>query len=77
MKWLKDILTDDTGLTFTPDKVLWAIGVVAFIGYAGWDLIVNKQPFDALKYGGGLGATLAGGGSATWLASRQKPTGEQ
>jgi hypothetical protein len=74
MKWFTDILTDDVG-NFTPDKVLWAFGVVAFIGYAGWDLIVFKNPFHPAEYGTGLGLVLAAGGGAMWLASRQKPSG--
>jgi hypothetical protein len=74
-KWIRDILTDDTGINFTPDKVAMVSGVVVFHGLAITHVVINKQPFDPVAFGGGFGALLAGGGGAMWLASRQKPSG--
>lgn len=74
-KFLRDILTDDTGANFTPDKVALISGVVGFHGYEFAHVVVNKMPFDAVAYGGGFGALMAAGGAAMWAASRQKPSG--
>jgi hypothetical protein len=35
---------------------------LALIGLSGWAVVVNKQPFDALAFGGGAAAIFAGGG---------------
>jgi hypothetical protein len=76
MKWLKDILTDDAG-NFTPDKVALVAGVLVYNGLAVYDVVVQKAAFiaNATNYGLGLGAVLAAGGGAMWLASRQKSAG--
>jgi hypothetical protein len=76
MKWLSDILTDDAG-HFTPDKVALVAGVLIYNGLAIYDVVVHKTPFiaNATNYGVGLGAVLAAGGGAMWLASRQKSSG--
>lgn len=74
-KWLRDILTDDTGINFTPDKVGMVSGILGFHGLSFAHVVINKQPFDPVAYGTGFGALLAAGGGAMWLASRQKPTG--
>lgn len=74
-KWFRDILTDDTGINFTPDKVAMASGVVGFHVLSFAHVVINKQPFDFAAYGTGFGLLMAGGGGAMWLASRQKPSG--
>lgn len=87
-KWLKDAVTDDTGVNFTPDKV----GLVATLGagiagifsmtviqaVAVW---VKGQEFHPNDFGiglaaalAGVGALLGGGGASMWLSSRQKST---
>lgn len=87
-KWLKDILTDDTGVNFTPDKVgmVGAIaagifGIFALIVIQALAVFVKGQEFHADTFGvgmaasiGAVGALITAGGGAMWLASRQKPT---
>ncbi len=45
-------------------RVLWAVSVVAGIGYSGWHLYLNHV-FDIMAFGGGMGLLLAGAGAAT------------
>lgn len=73
-KFITDILTDDTGINFTPDKVGLVSGFVGFHAYEFAHVVVNKMPFDAIAYGGGFGALMACGGGAMYMASRQKAT---
>lgn len=76
-KFLRDILTDDSGINFTPDKVGLVSGFVGFHVYEFAHVVVNKMPFDPVAYGGGFGALMVAGGGAMWAASRQKATGSQ
>jgi hypothetical protein len=86
--WLKNILTDDTGVNFTPDKVgmvcavaVALFAILAMVVIQTLAVFVKGQEFHPQDFGLGLaaaisavGALLAGGGGAMWLASRQKPT---
>lgn len=88
-KGLRDILTDDTGLNFTPDKVALVaaiavalFGVLSLIFIQAVAVFVKGQEFHPNDFGMGLGAAvaatgalIAGGGGGMWLASRQKPSG--
>lgn len=88
-KFVRDILTDDTGINFTPDKVgmvaaisTGVFAVLSMIAIQAVAVFVKGQEFHPAEFGMGLAAAigavaalLAGGGGAMWLASRQKPTG--
>lgn len=75
-KFLKDIVTDDTGVNFTPDKVATVVGTATYLGMAVFSVIKHAELFmpNAANFGLGLGAVLGCGGGAMWLASRQKAT---
>ena len=45
-------------------RMLWALSVLAGIGYAGADLVMNHS-FSIVEFGTGMGLLLAGGGAAT------------
>ena len=47
-------------------RMLWALSVVAGIGYAGAHLVINHS-FSIIEFGTGMGLLLAGGGTATAL----------
>lgn len=64
---LKNSFTTSTGEDYDIGRLLWALAVLSFFCLAGWSIVVNKQPFDALSYGTGLAAVLAGGGAALGL----------
>lgn len=54
-------------------RVLWLVGVVSYIVFAGFHVIHNHQ-FDALAYGTGLGAVLAGGGAGVGFKVKGEPS---
>lgn len=60
---IKDLLTGIDGVTYDPARVLWALGIVAFLTFAGFE-IYKTQHFDmtnfALAYSSLLGAGAAG-----------------
>lgn len=43
-------------------RALWALSVIAGIGFAGWDMFGNHNHFNAVEYGTGIGSLLALGG---------------
>lgn len=45
-------------------RLIWFCSGVAAIFYAGWAVIVNREPFlpHCLEFGGGMAAILAAGG---------------
>lgn len=54
-------------------RLMWFASGCSMIFYAGWAVIVNKEPFlpHALEFGGGCAAILAAGG----FGVNQKDTG--
>lgn len=71
-QFIKDCLTCKTGEHYDIGRVLWAIGVIVFLGLAVGDLIINGH-FSAVDYGTGLGLVLAGGGVALKLKHKTEP----
>ena len=63
MNWLIHIFTGKDNSTVDPARVLWILGVVVFLGFAGYE-IYRTQKFDmttfAMAYGTLLGAGAAG-----------------
>ncbi len=64
-KFFRNLFSTVDGQPWELSRVLWAIGVIAFITYAGIALLVLKQAWNAIEYGTGFGAVLAAGGFAT------------
>lgn len=62
----KDNLTPDLG------RVLWALGVLTFIGISIAS-IFKGQPWEPEQYGIGLGAVLAGGGAGIGFKKETEP----
>lgn len=58
---LKDLLGTVDNKSFELGRVLWAIGVVALIGYQGF-AIYKGQPFNAIEFGTGFASLLLAGG---------------
>ena len=58
----------------TPDlgRLLWAVSVLSFIGYAGIH-VVHNHTFDPQAYGLGIGAALAGGGIGLGQKAKTEP----
>ena len=70
---IKDSFTTANGADYDIGRILWAMAVLSFFFLAGWAIVVNKQAFDALSYGSGLAAVLAGGGAALGLKKDTEP----
>lgn len=73
-KIIKDSITGVNGEDFDVGRILWAIGCLSYIVYAGWHLFFNHN-FNPLDYGTGLGALLAGGGAGLGFKSKTEPGG--
>lgn len=61
-RFFQNLFTGIDNNTFDIARVLWALSCLALIFYAGWNVIVNKQTFNAIDFGGGAAGVLAGGG---------------
>ena len=68
LAWLSKLLADPAGL---PDdgRVAAMLLVLAFIGLAGWNVIVLRHAFDMQQFGVGAGALTAGVGG--WFGLRK------
>lgn len=75
MKLLKDCFTTADGESFDVGRVLWAQGVVVFLGLAIYSVVGQDHPFDMQGFGIGLGATLAAGGAALGFKAKTEPGG--
>lgn len=72
-KIIKDWFTGIDGESYDVGKALWVASAVMFCFLAGWAIVVNKQDFDAMSYGGGLAAVLAAGGAAIGMKAKTEP----
>ena len=54
-------------------RVLWFVGVLSYIAFAGYHVYHDHQ-LDPLAYGTGLGAVLAGGGAGVGLKVKGEPS---
>ena len=75
MKLLKDCFTTADGESFDVGRVLWAQGVMVFLGLAIYSVVGQGHPFDMQAFGIGLGATLAAGGAALGFKAKTEPGG--
>ncbi len=75
MKLLKDCFTAADGDSFDIGRVLWAQGVMVFLGLAIYSVVGQGHSFDMQAFGIGLGATLAAGGAALGFKARTEPGG--
>lgn len=75
IKLLKDCFTTADGESFDIGRVLWAFGVLTFLGLSVWNVVGQDQHFDMQSFGIGLGATLAAGGAALGFKAKTEPGG--
>jgi hypothetical protein len=74
-KFFSDIITDITGNDYDVAKILWILGIISYIVYAGIHIYLNHI-YDPMLYGTGLGAALGGGGFAVQQRNKeQQPAG--
>ena len=73
MKFLKDLVTVANGSDYDIGRVMWCIGVLAFLGFSGWSVIAQGQHFDMQSFGIGFGAVMVAGGGALRLKHPTEP----
>lgn len=66
MSLLKQCFTLSDNETCDLGRILWAVGVMAFVGLSAAGVWLGK-PLDYLAWGGGFGAVMAGGAGAIRL----------
>lgn len=71
-RWFRHLISgvDNSSPDFL--RVLSLVGVLAFIVYAGVS-VWKTGVFNAMDYGTGLGATLAGAGVGIWAKREAEP----
>lgn len=57
-----------------PIRMGMVVGGVAMIGLSAVAVIINKQPFDPLLFGGGIGAIFGGGGVGLMTKAKDEAT---
>lgn len=72
-KWATDLVTTKDGQTWDVVRVGMILSGLAAIGFAGWDVVVNKAHFACIDFGGGMAALFAGGGAGINLKRRDEP----
>lgn len=63
-KCMKDLFTLADGESYDIGRVLWAMSVVWYMGLGVAAVVINKQAFNFMEAGSGIGLVLAGGGYA-------------
>ena len=75
--FLKHILTGVDNQSYDIGRVLWIIGVISFIFFAGVSVFYSSNhTFDYMAYGTGLGLVLAGGGAGIGAKAKTEPQPE-
>ncbi len=72
MKWLKDILTERDNQTIDLKRVLWAVGVIWFMGVETVAVVVKGQMFDPQGVSIGLAGLIAAGGAALMMGAKSE-----
>ena len=65
-------LTGRDNATFDIARVLWALGAISFVAYAGW-IVIHTGAFDPQTYGAGFGLIMGSGGGSVWAKAKTEP----
>lgn len=71
--FLLDLVTTRDGVSWDPLRVGVIVAGATLLFLAGWDVIVNKQPFNALTFGSGVGSLMAGAGFGIGAKRKDEP----
>lgn len=69
---LRDLFSGKDNYSLDIGRILWAVGVVVFLGMSIVDLFVESK-FDYISFGAGFAAVLAAGGAALKLKESAEP----
>lgn len=65
-KFWRDLFTGKDNATYDLGRILWAVSTLWYLVVGTIAILSNKQVFDFVDAGTGLGLVLAGGGAALW-----------
>ena len=71
-KIIKDWFTGIDGVTYDPARMLWIVGMVAFLTFVGHDLYKNGK-FDMTNFAMGYGGLLAAGAAGVKIKETTEP----
>lgn len=71
MEWLKHALTGKDNQTIDLGRVLWLVGAVVFFG--GVVVLIYRDKWDMMVYGGALAAVLVAGGAGLKIKETTEP----
>lgn len=75
-KLLHNWFTGTNNVEYELGRALWALSFLAMIIYQGY-AIYKGQTFDALQFGGGVGAILAAGGMGVAVKDKARASALQ
>jgi hypothetical protein len=71
-KFVTHCLTGKDNETFDIARVLWGVGVLSFVLYAGWAAFWSGA-FDLRAYGEGFAFIMGAGGGSVWAKAKTEP----
>jgi hypothetical protein len=69
-----DLFTGPDGKTHDPARWLWIIGVIAFLGFSGFQ-IYKSGAFDMVNFGVAFGTLLGSGAAGVKIKESTEPKG--
>lgn len=70
---IKDWFTGIDGKTYDPARMLWIVGVVAFLFFVGHSVYKSDKEFDMVNFGLAYGSLLAAGAAGVRIKSDSEP----
>jgi hypothetical protein len=71
--FILDLVTSRDGVSWDPLRVGVIVSGATLLFLSGWDVIINKQAFNALTFGSGVGALLGGAGLGIGAKHKDEP----
>ncbi len=72
-KVIKDCFTGPDGVTYDPARVLWIIGMVAFLAFTAHSIYKSNKDFDMVNFGLAYGGLLAAGAAGVKVKETTEP----
>ena len=72
-KITKDCFTGPDGVTYDPARVLWIVGIVAFLAFTAHGVFKDDKAFDMVNFGLAYGGLLAAGAAGVKVKETTEP----
>lgn len=76
MSFFKDIFTGPDGKTYDPARILWVVGIIAFLAFSSYQ-VYKTDNFDMVNFGVAYGSLLAAGAAGVRFKLGSEPAGEE